>query len=50
MRLGENIEGLIANYQKIIDGYLTGVPQEMRTAAIHRLCNNFDGPVPDFGF
>lgn len=50
MRLGENIEGLIANYQKIIDGYLTGVPQEKRTAAIHRLCNNFDGPVLDFGF
>lgn len=50
MRLGENIEGLIANYQKIIDGYLTGVPQEKRTAAIHQLCNNFDGPVLDFGF
>lgn len=50
MRLGKSVEGLIANYQKIIDGYLTDVPMEQRVAAIHRLCNNFDGPVLDFGF
>lgn len=50
MRLGKDVEGLIANYQKIIDGYLTGQPHDRLAGAIHQLCNNFDGPVLDFGF
>lgn len=50
MRLGREVEGLIANYQKIIDGYLTGVPKPQLAQAIHKLCNNFDGPVLDLGF
>lgn len=50
MRLGKDVEGLIANYQKLIDGYLIGVPQDRLVRAIHQLCNNFDGPVLDFGF
>lgn len=50
VRLGKHVEGLLANYQKIIDGYLTGVPREKLTKAIHMLCNNFDGPVLDLGF
>jgi carnitine monooxygenase subunit len=50
MRLGKDVEGLIANYHKIIDGYLTGVPKDQLVGAIHKLCNNFDGPVLDLGF
>jgi nitrite reductase/ring-hydroxylating ferredoxin subunit len=49
MRLGKDVEGLIANYQKIIDGYLTGVPKTKLAEATHKLCNNFDGPVLDLG-
>jgi hypothetical protein len=50
MRLGQDVEGLIANYQKIIDGYLTGVPHDRLAAASSRLGGNFDGPILDFGF
>jgi carnitine monooxygenase subunit len=49
MRFGKDIEGLLANYQKIIDGYLTGVSKDKLAKAIHMLCNNFDGPVLDLG-
>jgi len=50
MRLGKSVEGLIANYQGIIDGYLTGVPHAKLAEAIHLLGGNFDGPVLDLGF
>ncbi|MEZ5744797.1 MAG: aromatic ring-hydroxylating dioxygenase subunit alpha [Sphingomonadaceae bacterium] len=50
MRLGQDVEGLLANYQKVIDGYLTGVGQDKLTAATNQLGGNFDGKVLDFGF
>jgi hypothetical protein len=50
MRLSKDIEGLISNYQRIIDGYLQGVPQEKLSKAIHELGGNFDGPIKDLGF
>ncbi len=45
MRLAGQIEGLISNYQQIIDGYLAGAPQEKLARAVHELGGNFDGPV-----
>jgi carnitine monooxygenase subunit len=50
MRLGKEVEGLIANYQKIIDGYLAGVTLDKLTGATNRLAGNFDGPILDFEF
>jgi hypothetical protein len=50
MRLGKEVEGLIANYQKIIDGYLSGVAQDKLAGAINQLGGNFDGPILDLGF
>jgi nitrite reductase/ring-hydroxylating ferredoxin subunit len=50
MRLGQDVEGLIANYQKIIDGYLTGVAADRLAAASRQLGGNFDGKILDFGF
>jgi phenylpropionate dioxygenase-like ring-hydroxylating dioxygenase large terminal subunit len=50
MRLGKNVEGLIANYQRIIDGYLSGVSQSTLAKATNLLGGNFDGPVLDLGF
>ena len=50
MRLGQDVEGLIGNYQKIIDGYLTGVPQERLAEASRQLGGNFDGKLLEFGF
>lgn len=50
MRLGKDVEGLIANYQKIIDGYLAGVAQAKLASATNLLGGNFDGPILDLGF
>lgn len=50
MRLGQDVEGLIANYQKVIDGYLTGVAPDKLAAASSQLGGNFDGKILDFGF
>jgi carnitine monooxygenase subunit len=50
MRLAQDVEGLISNYQRIIDGYMTGVPQEKLSQATHLLGGNFDGKILDLGF
>jgi hypothetical protein len=50
MRLSSTIEGLISNYQRIIDGYLTGVAPETLAKAQQELGGNFDGPIKDLGF
>jgi hypothetical protein len=50
MRLSKDIEGLISNYQRVIDGYLRGVPVERLAKAQQLLGDNFDGPILDFDF
>ena len=50
MRLAKNVEGLISNYQRIIDGYLSGVAPEKLAKAQHLLGGNFDGKILDLGF
>lgn len=47
MRLAKDREGMISNYQRIIDGYLAGVPQEKLALAMNELGNNFDGEIKD---
>lgn len=50
MRLSRKIEGLISNYNRIIDGYLAGVPLDKLAAANQMLGGNFDGEIKDLGF
>ena len=50
MRLSKEIEGMISNYQRIIDGYLSGVPAAKLAAANNLLGGNFDGKIEDLGF
>jgi phenylpropionate dioxygenase-like ring-hydroxylating dioxygenase large terminal subunit len=50
MRLSKDIEGLISNYQRIIDGYLAGVPQHKLAKATHLLGGNFDGKILELDF
>ena len=50
MRLAHRIEGMISNYQRIIDGYLAGVPAQKLAAANQLLGGNFDGGIEDLGF
>ena len=49
MRLSKTHEGMISNYQRILDGYLAGVPQEKLTKAVNLLGGNFDGPILELG-
>jgi nitrite reductase/ring-hydroxylating ferredoxin subunit len=50
MRLAKDVEGLISNYQRLIDGYLAGVPTERLGEATTLLGGNFDGKIKDLGF
>ena len=50
MRLAGKVEGLISNYQRIIDGYLRSAPPEKLAKATAALGGNFDGPILDFDF
>jgi carnitine monooxygenase subunit len=50
MRLSKAKEGMISNYQRIIDGYLSGVAPEKLAKAIQLLGGNFDGPILELGF
>jgi hypothetical protein len=50
MRLSRDKEGLISNYQRIIDGYLSAVAPEKLATATRSLGGNFDGKVLDLGF
>ena len=50
MRLGKEIEGLISNYNRIIDGHLTGADPAKVAAATHTLGGNFDGKIFEYEF
>ena len=45
MRLSKDIEGLISNYNRIIDGYLKGAPADKLARATNELGGNFDGEI-----
>ena len=49
MRLGKDVEGLISNYQQVIDGHLKGADKGEIAAATAQLAGNFDGKIKDFG-
>lgn len=49
MRLSKDREGLISNYQRLIDGYLAGDAPDKLAKAQHELGGNFDGPIKDLG-
>ena len=50
MRLSHAIEGLISNYQRLIDGFLGGV-EEPRLASASRIASaGLDWPIEDIGF
>jgi hypothetical protein len=49
MRLAKNVEGLISNYQRVIDGYLRGDAPERLAKATATLGSGFDRPIHDIG-
>ncbi|MDG2003903.1 MAG: aromatic ring-hydroxylating dioxygenase subunit alpha [Novosphingobium sp.] len=50
MRLSSSIEGLISNYQRLIDGFLGGVEEKKLAAASQIASAGLDWPIEDIGF
>jgi phenylpropionate dioxygenase-like ring-hydroxylating dioxygenase large terminal subunit len=49
MRLSRNIEGLISNTHRLIDGYLAGLPLDRLAAAAEHVSTGIDVPIHDLG-
>ena len=50
MRLSKDKEGMISNYNRIIDGHLRGADPVKLAAATNLLGGNFDGPILEMDF
>ena len=50
MRLASKVEGLVSNYQQLIDGYIAGAPSARLARASATLGASFDGKIADLGF
>jgi hypothetical protein len=49
MRLSREKEGMISNYHRLIDGYLSGVEPSKLAKATQIVCSGFEGPILDIG-
>lgn len=49
MRLSDQIEGLISNFERVVDGFLTGMQNDRLVPAIQRTNTTIDVPVADLG-
>jgi nitrite reductase/ring-hydroxylating ferredoxin subunit len=47
MRLSERVEGLISNFERVVDGHLAGLPSEKLVPAIQKVNSTIDVPVAD---
>jgi phenylpropionate dioxygenase-like ring-hydroxylating dioxygenase large terminal subunit len=50
MRLSRNVEGMISNYQRLIDGFLGGVEADKLTKGTQVASGELDDPIKDIGF
>ncbi|HEY6871021.1 MAG TPA: aromatic ring-hydroxylating dioxygenase subunit alpha [Novosphingobium sp.] len=50
MRLSDKVEGLISNYQQLIDGYLAGRSREELVEAVKHVSGPIDVPAVNLGF
>ena len=50
MRLSKDSEGMISNYQRLLDGYLAGLDQDLLAKAQHVVNSGFESPIKDIGF
>ncbi|MGH3559940.1 MAG: SRPBCC family protein, partial [Mycobacterium sp.] len=49
MRLSNQIEGLISNFERVVDGFLAGLPHDALVPAIQKTNTTIDVPVADLG-
>jgi carnitine monooxygenase subunit len=50
MRLSQQYEGMISNYQRLIDGYLAGLPLEQLAKSTNVVNSGYNSPMLDIGF
>src|ERR1700757_2263407 len=50
MRLSSRIEGLISNFERVVDGFLAGLPYDTLVPAIQKTNTTIDVPMVDLGF
>ncbi len=50
MRLSKANEGMISNYQRLIDGYIAGLDPKLLSKASQIVNAGFEGPILDIGF
>ena len=50
MRLSSQMEGLIGNYQRLIDGYLGELDYDVLVPAAQKVSGSIDRPIADLGF
>ncbi|GLR67182.1 hypothetical protein GCM10010909_18630 [Acidocella aquatica] len=50
MRLSKDSEGMISNYQRLIDGYLARLDPPKLAKAAHIVNSGFEAPIKDIGF
>ena len=50
MRLSHSHEGMISNYQRLIDGYIAGLDPTLLAKAQHAVNSGFESPIVDIGF
>src|SRR5215475_2569216 len=50
MRLSREMEGLISDYQRLIDGYLAGVDPARLAKAAGIVCSGYEREIRDIGF
>lgn len=49
MRLSQKVEGMISNYQRLIDGYLSGTDPDKLAKASQLVNSGFEAPILDIG-
>jgi carnitine monooxygenase subunit len=50
MRLSHSHEGMISNYQRLVDGYLAGLPLDQLAKATNVVNSGYNAPILDIGF
>ena len=50
MRIANKVEGMISNYQRVLDGYLAGLDKSLLAKGSQIASGGFDSPIKDIGF